>query len=111
MPSFPKPKFSYTVNLSKEISAIRAYRDSKPDLKIPKSTLTNLRLATWNIANLGAQEREDVHLKIIAEIISWFDLVAVQEVKENSKDFQKIVSLVKHQIYSYQIIRLLRTSQ
>ena len=94
MPSFPKPKFPYTVNLSKEIKALRNYRDSKPDLMIPKSTSTNLRLATWNIANLGAQERDDVHLKIIVEIISWFDLVAVQEVKEDSAHFQKIVKLL-----------------
>lgn len=94
MPSFPKPKFSYTVNLSKEINAIRTYRDSKPELRIPKSTTKNLRLATWNIANFGAQDREDEHLKIIAELISWFDLVAIQEVKENSEDFQKVVKLL-----------------
>jgi exonuclease III len=94
MPSFPKPQFSYTVNLSKEIKALRAYRDSKPDLKIPAATASNLRIATWNIANLGAQEREDAHLKIIAEILSWFDIIAVQETKENSADFQKIVGFM-----------------
>jgi endonuclease/exonuclease/phosphatase family metal-dependent hydrolase len=48
-------------------------------------------LATWNIANLGEQDRQDVHLKIIAEIISWFDIVAVQETKENYEHFKKIV--------------------
>lgn len=94
MPSFPKPQFPYTVNLSKEIKAIRVYRDSKPDIKIPAATANNLRIATWNIANLGAQEREDAHLKIIAEILSWFDIVAVQETKENSLDFQKIVAFM-----------------
>ncbi len=94
MPSFPKPQFNYTVNLSKEIKALRAYRDSKPDLKIPAATANNLRIATWNIANLGAQEREDTHLKMIAEILSWFDIIAVQETKENSNDFQKIVGFM-----------------
>jgi len=91
MPSFPKPTFAYTVNLPKEISALRTYRDSKPELKIPKATSKTLRVATWNIANLGEQDREDVHLKIIAEVISWFDVVAVQETKENYEHFKKIV--------------------
>ncbi|MEO6455149.1 MAG: endonuclease/exonuclease/phosphatase family protein [Ginsengibacter sp.] len=95
MPSFPKPKFDHTVNLSKEIKALRTYRDSKPELKIPAGTATNMRIATWNIANLGAQEREDAHLKMIAEILTWFDIIAVQEVKENSEHFQKIVSLMR----------------
>lgn len=94
MPSFPKPSFDYTVNLSKEIKALRTYRDSKPSIQIPLSTATNLRIATWNIANLGGQEREDAHLKIIAEILSWFDVIAVQEIKENSAHFQSIVGLM-----------------
>ena len=95
MPSFPKPKFPHTVNLAKEIKALRTYRDNKPDLKVPASTAGNLRIATWNIANLGGQEREESHLKIIAEILSWFDIVAVQEVKENSLDFQKIAGILR----------------
>jgi exonuclease III len=94
MPSFPKPKFSYTVNLSKEIKALRKYRDSRDDLKIPRSKSTNLRVATWNVANLGAQEREEAHLKIIAEILSWFDIISVQEVKENSDQFRAIVGFM-----------------
>jgi endonuclease/exonuclease/phosphatase family metal-dependent hydrolase len=91
MPSFPKPTFAHTVNLTKEINALRTYRDSDPELKIPAATSKTLRVATWNIANLGEQDREDSHLKIIAEIISWFDIVAVQETKENYEDFKKIV--------------------
>lgn len=94
MPSFPKPKFTHKVDLAKEIKAIRAYRNSKPDLQIPVSKPSNLLLATWNIANLGAQNRLESHLKLIAEMISWFDLVAIQEVKENSEDFQAIVKLL-----------------
>jgi exonuclease III len=90
MPSFPKPTFAHTVDLPKEIQALRAYRDSKPELKIPGPTTKTLRIATWNIANLGEQDREDAHLKIIAEIVSWFDIVAVQETKENLADFIKI---------------------
>ncbi len=91
MPSFPKPTLSHTVDLAKEIQALRTYRDSKPDLKIPAPTTKTLRIATWNIANLGEQDRKISHLKIIAEMISWFDIVAVQECKENLEDFIKIV--------------------
>ena len=91
MPSFPKPKFSHTVDLSKEIQALRNYMKSDKTLKIPAATSKTLRIATWNIANLGEQDREDSHLKIIAEIISWFDLIAVQETKENYEHFKKIV--------------------
>ncbi|MBE7179514.1 MAG: hypothetical protein INR69_24135, partial [Mucilaginibacter polytrichastri] len=83
MPSFPKPKFDYTVNLSREIKALRTYRDKQPSRQIPAAGATNLRIATWNIANLGAQDREENHYKIIAEIISWFDVIAIQETKEN----------------------------
>jgi hypothetical protein len=67
MPSFPKPKFTHQVNLSKEIKAIKQYRDTKPGIAIPASKTNNLVLATWNIANLGAQDRTQNHLKIIAE--------------------------------------------
>ncbi|QEC66494.1 hypothetical protein FRZ67_03995 [Panacibacter ginsenosidivorans] len=92
MPSFPKPSFAYTVNVSKEISALRTYMKSDAALKIPAATSKTLRIATWNIANLGEQDREDAHLQIIAEIISWFDIIAVQETKENYEHFKKIVA-------------------
>jgi endonuclease/exonuclease/phosphatase family metal-dependent hydrolase len=89
MPSFPKPKFPYTVNLASEIKALRAYR-KKDTLAIPESKPNSLLIATWNIANLGEQDRQPEHFKIIAEIISWFDLVAIQETKENLKDILDI---------------------
>lgn len=94
MPAFPKPGFPYSFDLQKEKKALRKYRDTKEGRDIPESTTANLRIATWNIANLGAQDREEDHLKIIAEIISWFDLVAIQEVKENFSDFYAIKKLL-----------------
>ena len=94
MPSFPKPDFDYTVNLQKEIKAVLTYRNTKEGRQIPKSTKNNLRIATWNIANLGAQDRQIEHLQILAEIISWFDLIAIQETKEDSEHFQHIVQLL-----------------
>jgi endonuclease/exonuclease/phosphatase family metal-dependent hydrolase len=94
MPSFPKPKFDYTVNVSKEIKALRKYRDTHPEMTIPPAKPTNLRMATWNIANFGEQDRQIEHLKIIAEIISWFDVIAIQETKENSAHFQTVAGLL-----------------
>jgi endonuclease/exonuclease/phosphatase family metal-dependent hydrolase len=94
MPSFPKPKFDYAVNVSREIKALRTYRDTHEGMEIPASKPNNLLIATWNIANLGEQQRQKEHLKIIAELISWYDLIAIQETKENSEDFQTIVGLL-----------------
>jgi endonuclease/exonuclease/phosphatase family metal-dependent hydrolase len=94
MPSFPKPQFDHTVDLQKELKAILDYRNTKAGRQIPKSNKNNLRVATWNIANLGEQDRQIEHLQILAEIISWFDLVAVQETKEDSEHFQNVVQLL-----------------
>ena len=93
MPSFPKPKFAYKVDAPKEIDTLRKYRDSA-DINIPKSTKKNLLIATWNIANFGDQNRQKEHLQIIAEIISWFDIVAIQETKENSQHLQTVAALL-----------------
>jgi hypothetical protein len=38
-----------------------------------------LLVATWNVANLGLQKRTDADHALIAEILRWFDLVAVQD--------------------------------
>lgn len=62
------------------------------DRDIPGKTATNtLLLATWNIRKLG-DGRKTESLYYIAEIISRFDLVAVQEVLGNKKDLEKIMS-------------------
>jgi endonuclease/exonuclease/phosphatase family metal-dependent hydrolase len=82
MPAFPKPSFAYTFNTADEIKAVRDYRKI-PGRAIPDKSSTTLLLATWNIANLGLQQREPGAYKIIAEMLSWFDLIAVQEVNDN----------------------------
>lgn len=35
------------------------------------------------LANFDVQEREPVHLDLIAEIVGWFDLVALQEIRDD----------------------------
>jgi endonuclease/exonuclease/phosphatase family metal-dependent hydrolase len=63
-----------------------------------RNALSSLLLATWNIRELGADEkfgtRLDESLLYIAEIISHFDLVAMQEVNENLSDLQELVKLL-----------------
>jgi endonuclease/exonuclease/phosphatase family metal-dependent hydrolase len=83
MPVFPKPKFAFEYDLNAEITRLR---DHKKERTIPKREKGKLLVATWNIANLGAQQRRDKDLSLIAEIVSWFDVIAIQECRESFGD-------------------------
>jgi len=61
---------------------------------VPERQDGRLLLASWNIANLGAQDRPDRALSVIAHILKRFDLIAVQEVNDNFRNFRRIVSLM-----------------
>ncbi|HVD49294.1 MAG TPA: endonuclease/exonuclease/phosphatase family protein [Gaiellaceae bacterium] len=90
MPPFPKPRFDYTYDLPTELAALRNYRKQKPGRAIPAKTKDHLLVATWNIANLGVQDRLDSDYALIAEQIGWFDLVAVQEVNDDLRGIEAI---------------------
>lgn len=90
MPSFPKPSFYFDFNVEEEKDALRNYRDNKPGRKIPQKTNDKLLIATWNIANLGLQNRQDKEYDIIAEMVSWFDIIALQEVNDNLEGLRSI---------------------
>lgn len=92
MPPFPKPRFAYDYDLSREVAALRNYPRQKPDRKIPKKSSDRLLVATWNIANLGVQDRLDSDYALMAEMIGWFDLVAVQEVNDDLRGIEAIHS-------------------
>ncbi len=92
MPSFPKPRFDFRFTIQSEKRALRRYRDTKDDRAIPRRANRNLMLASWNIANLGAQDREPRHYALIAEMINWFDLVAIQEVRDDLSGLRGILS-------------------
>jgi endonuclease/exonuclease/phosphatase family metal-dependent hydrolase len=92
MPPFPKPRFDYQYDPARELAAVRAYRRQKPGRQIPKKSRDRLLVATWNIANLGVQDRLDSDYALIAEMIGWFDLVAVQEVNDNLSGIEAIHS-------------------
>jgi endonuclease/exonuclease/phosphatase family metal-dependent hydrolase len=90
MPPFPKPRFPYEYDVEREIGALRSYRRDKPGRHIPRKSRGSLLLATWNIANLGVQDRLDEDYALMAEIIGWFDLVAVQEVNNDLRGIEAI---------------------
>jgi endonuclease/exonuclease/phosphatase family metal-dependent hydrolase len=90
VPPFPKPRFDYAYDLGRETAALRAYRKQKPGRQIPAKSKDRLLVATWNIANLGVQDRLDDDYALIAELIGWFDLVAVQEVNDDLRGIEAI---------------------
>ena len=92
MPPFPKPRFAYDYDLATEVAALREYQRQKPGRRIPPKAKDRLLVGTWNVANLGVQDRLDADYALIAEIVSWFDLVAVQEVNDDLRGIEAIHS-------------------
>lgn len=80
MPPFPKPRSRFDYEIEAELRALREHKKLR---EIPARKRDRLLLATWNIANFGVQERREKDHRLIAEILSWFDLVAVQEVADD----------------------------
>ena len=74
--------------MSLEKRRLRAHSRTR---KIPPKSKDHALIATWNIANLGAQQRRDTDLALMAEILRWFDIIAVQEVRDNFADLASIV--------------------
>lgn len=87
MPNFPKPTFPFGFTHATEVAALRAHKAARG---IPDKTANSILIATWNIANLGSQDRERRHYRLIAEMLSWFDLIAIQEVKSDLVGLESI---------------------
>ena len=98
MPDFPKPRFDFEYDTNAELARLRGHKKVRA---IPRREQGRLLVATWNIANLGSQQRRDQDLSIIAEIVSWFDIIALQECREN---FGDLFDLLKKLPKSYRII-------
>jgi hypothetical protein len=64
-----------------------------------------IRLATWNIRELGANKkfgnRLEESLFYISEILSHFDLIAIQEVNEDLHDLNRITSILGKGSWGY----------
>jgi endonuclease/exonuclease/phosphatase family metal-dependent hydrolase len=61
---------------------------------VPPKSDNQLLLATWNIQHFGSTKRYDESLWYIAEILSRFDLIAVQEVKQSLRDLELVAQLL-----------------
>lgn len=59
------------------------------DAKVPPPMPDNLRLLTWNIRNFNG-DKEDRAVAFIAEICRNFDIVAIQEVKDDLGGLEKL---------------------
>jgi endonuclease/exonuclease/phosphatase family metal-dependent hydrolase len=101
MPGFEKPDFAYNYNPDSQIAALRSYRDTATGRALPAKAPGRLLVASWNIANLGVHERRDRDHRLIAEMISWFDLVAVQEVNDDLSGLRAVQALLPP---SYQVV-------
>lgn len=98
MPAFPKPRFAYDLDFTAERKHLRAHKQKRG---VPARDADHLLLATWNIANLGLQQRTEDHYRLLAEMIGWFDIVAVQEVNE---DLSGLRALQRHLPEHYRCI-------
>lgn len=101
MPPFPKPNYSYEYDVSEQIDALRAYRDTQPGRATPAKRADRLTIVSWNIANLGLQDRRNDDFKLIAEILSWFDMAAIQEVGD---DVSQLYAIQSHLPPSYKLL-------
>ncbi|GAA3627909.1 endonuclease/exonuclease/phosphatase family protein [Flavivirga jejuensis] len=89
MPAFPKPKFVYQFDLQEQIGLLESHKKKR---LIPNKSDEELLIASWNIANLGLQKRWQQHAQLISEIISWFDIIAIQEVNYNLQGLRQLES-------------------
>lgn len=91
MPPLPKPRGSFDHDLKTELAALRAHRKLR---KIPAKRDDRLLLATWNIANFGVQKRREHDHQLLAEMLGWFDLVAIQEVADDLSGLRAVQELL-----------------
>lgn len=91
MHSHEKPKFDYQLNLGKELKALSKHRKHR---NIPRKSSKKLLIATWNLTNFGLQKRQDDHLKIMAQILEFFDIIAVQEIADDLEQFYKMMEFM-----------------
>jgi len=91
VPPFEQP-IVFNYNPDAEIRALRDYRDTKPGRAIPRKSANRALVASWNVANLGdpGQQRSASDYRLIAEMMSWFDIIAVQETKEELEGLRGI---------------------
>ncbi|MBI9102185.1 MAG: endonuclease/exonuclease/phosphatase family protein [Spirochaetales bacterium] len=83
------PTFNY--NFDREASALKSTKQLRT---IPSKSSKTLLAATWNLTNLGCQDRSPDDFRLIAEVIGWFDLIAIQEISEDLDHLRYLMGLL-----------------
>lgn len=91
MVAFEKPNFAVPFIFNEERENLLRHKSARG---IPDKSNDHLLLCTWNIANLGLHERGEDHYRLIAEILSWFDVIAVQEIHDNLVGLQRLETFI-----------------
>lgn len=86
-----EPDFQFDFTLADELENLKKLRARR---NIPEQTKDNLLIASWNLTNFGVQKRGEDHLELMADIISPFDIIAVQEIADDLGDFHKFLGLL-----------------
>ena len=89
---------TFTYDLATERQALRS---TKAHRNVPDKADNRLLAATWNLANFGVQKRTDDDLALMAEIVGWFDLIAIQEIADALTDLRTLMSFLP---VSYKVI-------
>ncbi len=81
------PVFNYVLAVERQI-----LQDTKALRNVPLKTPGKLLTATWNLTNFGLQTRTDDDFALIAEVIGWFDLIAIQEIADDLGHLRLLMS-------------------
>ena len=90
------PPFTYILETERQ-----ALLGTKAHREIPQKNDDKLLTATWNLTNFGQQNRSDDDCALMAEVISWFDLIAIQEIADSLSQMRVMLS---HLPSSYRVI-------
>jgi endonuclease/exonuclease/phosphatase family metal-dependent hydrolase len=84
--------------VARNLIDLRAALDDEHGLNyVPaKSTFERLLVATWNIQHFGSSQRYEESIFYIAEILSRFDVIAIQEVKQSLAHLEAVRALLGH---------------
>lgn len=81
------PPFAYNLPNQKH-----ALQTTKQHREVPDRSTGTLLAATWNLTNFGVQSRSDDDIVLMAEIVSWFDLIAIQEIADDLTDLRRLMA-------------------
>lgn len=82
--------------INKDIAeALQVLQERIADSGVPSSSLDEqILVASWNIREFGRKERTEKAIHLIAEVLSYFDLISVQELRANLNDLARVLHVM-----------------